>query len=69
MKRVAETQKITGSLRKMEARLAACVDTRVDIAIISACEKVDKSYAEVMAVQSKEAKKPILAHQSKQYLI
>ena len=38
----------------MESRLSACVDAKVDNAIKATCEKVDRSYAEVKVVQSKE---------------
>ena len=39
----------------METTLTACVDTKVDNVIKATREKVEKSYAEIMAVQPKEA--------------
>ena len=37
----------------MEERITAVVDTRVDNAIKTICENVDKSYAEYVAVQTR----------------
>ena len=52
----AETQEINERPQKIETRLTACVDLKVDNGIKATCEKNDKSYAEVMAVQPKEAR-------------
>ena len=49
-----ERHEINERPQKMETRLTACVDAKVDKAIKATCEKVDKRYAEVMAVQPKE---------------
>ena len=46
-----ETQEINKKLLTMKERVTAVVDTRVDIAIKTTREKVDKSYAEAGAVQ------------------
>ena len=46
-----ETQEINKKLQTMKERVTAVVDTRVDIAIKTTREKVDKSYAEGGAVQ------------------
>ena len=54
-KKEAEVQEINESLHKMETRSTACVDTKVDEAIKATCRKRDKGYAEVTALQPKEA--------------
>ena len=46
-----ETQEINKKLQTMEERITAVVDTRVDNAIKTTCKKLDKSYAEAVAVQ------------------
>ena len=46
-----ETQEINKKLQTMKERITAAVDTRVDIAIKTTCEKVDENYAEAVAVQ------------------
>ena len=46
-----ETPEISKRLQTMEERITAVVDKRVDNAIKATCEKVDKSYAEAVAVQ------------------
>ena len=51
----AETPEINERFQKVETRLTACADTKVDNDIEATCEKLDKSYAEVVAVQPKEA--------------
>ena len=48
-----ETQEINKKLQIMEESITAVVDTRVDKALKTLCEKVDKSYAEAVAVQPK----------------
>ena len=48
-----ETQEINKELQTLEERITAVVDTRVDNAMKTTCEKVDKSYAEAAAVQPK----------------
>ena len=46
-----ETQEINKKLQKTEEGITAVVDTRVDNAIKTTCEKSDKSYAEAVALQ------------------
>ena len=46
-----KTQVINKKLQTMEKRITAVIDTRVDNAIRTTCEKVDKNYAEAVAVQ------------------
>ena len=57
-----ETQEINKKLQTMEERLTAVVDTRVDNAIKTTCEKVDKSYAEAVAVQPRNIGATSKAH-------
>ena len=57
-----ETQEINKNLQKMEERITAVVDTRVDNAIKTTCEKVDKSYAEAVAVQPRNIGATSKAH-------
>ena len=46
----------------MEERITAFVDTRVDNAIKTICEKVDKSYSEYVAVQPRNVGATSKAH-------
>ena len=57
-----ETQEINKKLRTMEERITAVVNTRVDNAIRTICEKVDKSYAEAVAVQPRNIGATSKAH-------
>ena len=57
-----ETQEINKKLQTMEERITAVVDTRVDNAIKTTCEKVDKSYAEAVAVQPRNIGATTKAH-------
>ena len=50
----AEPNEIIERLQKVETRITAGVDAEINNAITATCEKVDKSYAEVMAVRPKE---------------
>ena len=50
----AETHESNERLQKMETQLTACVDAKMDNAIKTKCDKVDKSYGAVMAVQQIE---------------
>ena len=60
-----ETQ-INKKLQTMEERISAVVDTRVDNAIKTTCEKVDKSYAEAVAVQPRNVGATSKAHSKEQ---
>ena len=51
----AETQEIIERPEKMETRLTACVDMKVDNTIRATSEKKYKSYAQVRAVEPKKA--------------
>ena len=51
----AEMQEILERPEKMETRLTACVDLKVDNGIRATREKKYKSFAEVLAVETKEA--------------
>ena len=51
----AETRAIIERLQKMETWKTPCVDTKADKTIQATRERVDKSYAKLMAVQQKEA--------------
>ena len=57
-----ETQEINKKLQTVEERITAVVDTRVDNAIKITCEKVDKSYAEAVAVQPRNVGARSKAH-------
>ena len=59
-KKEAKMHEINERFQKMETRLTACVDAKADNVIKATCEKVDQSYAEVMAVQLKETNNPHL---------
>ena len=57
-----EMQYINKKLQTIEERITAFVDTRVDKAIKTTCEKVDKSYAEAVAVQPRNVISTSEAH-------
>ena len=50
----------------MEERISAVVDTRVNNAIKTTCEKVGKSYAEAVAVQPRNLGATSKAHSKEQ---
>ena len=54
MAKKAETQE-SDELQKNKTRLTVSLNTKVDNVIKTTLEKVDKNYAEVMAIQPKEA--------------
>ena len=57
-----ETQEINKKLQTLKERITAVVDTRVDNAIKFTCERVDKSFAEAVAVQPRKVGATSKAH-------